>query len=1052
MQKSFADCSKCVLFDCQGKVCETNCTKDITKVKTLYLVDSIEWWDEIKEYAESKRQMYLITSPILCHPEEPLSEEGHDIVLNLCKLNANTIIQKTNPLTIVAIGIYSCHVKGKENTKIEVWEDMESFRSGTLENDSIADDLMNDLNVLSEEMPVNVKDISTIENWGSSAQPYMFRIPDKYYTDQYRLVDVQTISGQGRIIYIFRDKDNKKEYYEFPAKENDFYWYESPSNHNKIIEPLDRLELKIGNYKNRCITGKGYGGDVNLTALHSVDYFLQNKDDAQVLAKNSLHFDIEIYTFKDRIFPDPAASLYPINAISFRLYDESESHMYLLKLKGEIDPMIDEIIASKKYKNLTIFNDEYTLLSAFCARVKQYDPDFICGWNSNHFDFPYLVGRMKKLSVEMKELSPFGNVYADARGRVIITGYVPLDQLELYKNLTYINLPSYSLDNVAKKEKAGEKVKYEGNLMTLYNDNIDLFIQYSFQDTDLLCGIEKSTQHVSLQDELRRVTTNSQSNANSTLGQAEGLFLTSMKKKGLIARNSLHNAVKESLPGAYVFDARGGLYDGILCDFDFTSLYPSIINSWNIGPDTFVGVISEGDMFDLIYQRDKLKDKHINITLDPVHNQNETTISLSDLEGLISDNDAQLNIAGTIFKGRHKYESIFYTVISALFNGRKTYKKKMLEAKEAGNDLQENIFNGKQMAYKILANSLYGALANEHFRFYNNNLAKSITLTGQELLKYCAVHCDDYLVNRGNIPNFKMNIDFMDKVKSLTDVIYGDTDSIFCYLTNYLKDKKIEIKKSPEVQTEIDNIQNFVNDVALDPYLKLHNIPRADSIIFLKNEYLFSKYYTLNGKKHYASKVISQEGKDINFIDIKGLEMKRSEIPKRSQALLIEILDVILEDNIKKSDIKKRVDKITKDAKVEMMGLVEKRDNSVVRVVSYSKPLSQYKKQPQHIKAMLIWNCLMGEDFRYGSKGKLWNIKGIDLDKAPESVKSNYSTKFLNTFKTSDLDCICIPEDVEILPPWFIPDMKKIISYSCDDRVANLTEPLWKEAEQILLW
>jgi len=41
---------------------------------------------------------------------------------------------------------------------------------------------------------------------------------------------------------------------------------------------------------------------------------------------------------------------------------------------------------------------------------------------------------------------------------------------------------------------------------------------------------------------------------------------------------------------------------------------------------------------------------------------------------------------------------------------------------------------------------------------------------------------------------------------------------------------------------------------------------------------------------------------------------------------------------------------------------------------------------------------------------------------------------------------------VEILPPWFIPDMKKIISYSCDDRVANLTEPLWKEAEQILLW
>jgi len=693
------------------------------------------------------------------------------------------------------------------------------------------------------------------------------------------------------------------------------------------------------------------------------------------------------------------------------------------------------------------------MLVAFLSKMREYNPDFICGWNTNHFDIPYIVGRMKKLNIEMKALSPYGNVYADAKGKVIITGLISLDQLNLYKDLTYITLPSYSLNNVALKEEVGEKIGYTGNLNTLYNDNIDVFIQYSLNDTVLLKGIEDETQHISLQDELRRVTTNSHSCASSTLGQAEGLFTTSMKTKGLIARNSTHNAVKESLPGAYVFDARGGLYEGLLCDFDFTSLYPSIINSWNLGPDTFLLVLcDESDKFDLIYQRDKLKDKQIEIILDPIHNNNKTKVSLAELEKIIADNDAQINIAGTIFMGHHKHESIFYTVISALFNGRKTYKKKMLEAKEAGNSTLSNIFNGKQMAYKILANSLYGALGNEHFRFYNINLAKSITLTGQELLKYCAVHCNEFLEKRGEVGNFKINTNYPDKVKSLTDVLYGDTDSIFVYLTDYLKDKKIEIKKSPAVQLEIDKIQDYVNNVAIGSFLSIHNIAKEDSIIFLKNEYLFSKYYTLNGKKHYAAKVISQEGKDINFTEIKGLEMRRSEIPKRSQELLVEVLDIILTDGIPKNVIKERVDKVVSTTRDEMRDLVDSRDPSVVKVVSYSKPLAQYKALPQHIKAMLIWNCLMDEDFRYGSKGKLWPIKGIDLDKAPESVRVKFNDVFLKKFKHKDLDCICVPEDIDKLPMWFIPDMKRAIEYACDSRVNNLTEPLWKESEHLLLF
>ena len=79
-------------------------------------------------------------------------------------------------------------------------------------------------------------------------------------------------------------------------------------------------------------------------------------------------------------------------------------------------------------------------------------------------------------------------------------------------------------------------------------------------------------------------------------------------------------------------------------------------------------------------------------------------------------------------------------------------------------------------------------------------------------------------------------------------------------------------------------------------------------------------------------------------------------------------------------------------------------------------------------------------------------LTGIDLNKAPSMVKDNYHNKFLKKFNVKDLDCICLPEDVRSLPEWFIPDVKKIMSYACDERVNNLTEPLWKESEDILLF
>jgi len=1043
MKKSFANCTKCKLFESlRHEFFKTNSSENLLLLDAMYIAEFKDW-DIILDNLKDTNVKYFITSPILCDYSDCSNNLELESISEFCGLNIQKMIEKCNPKKIITIGELS-----KKYQKEDISEHYSNIQDLYPVENLVSFD--GDFDVIKNNPTENIQKEPDKETTLqiSNNNVYMFNIPEKYYTNEYRLIDVQHIVGDSRIIYIFRDKNNNKEIYDFPDKDNNFYWYESLNSDTRIIEPYNNLQLKIGNHRDRCLTQRGYGGDTNLTTLHSADYFLQNKEEAPIIKKNIFFFDIEVYTGKHRIFPNPTEAKFPINAISFDLYDDDIKQIYLLKIPGEIDNRIDEIIESRKYNNITLFTNETSLIRTFLATLTNISPDFIAGWNALGFDIPYVVNRMKKLGIELSALSPFNNVYSDGH-KTIISGYIPLDQLLLYKELTYINLPSYKLDAIAEKETGKKKVKYEGNLDTLYTTNIDTFIQYSLMDTELLKSIEQRTQHISLQDELRRITTTSQSGARSTLGQAEGLFLTSMKKKGLIARNTIKGVEKEILPGAYVFEARGGLYDGILCDFDFTSLYPSIINSWNIGPDTLIGKVSEEIIFDLIYNKESIKELTINI--DPIHNTSLTKMSIDQFNKWIQDNNATINIAGTIYKGHDKYPSIFRSVIEMLFDGRKIYKKKMFDAKQANNKNDEVAFNGKQMAYKILANSLYGALGNEHFKFYNLNLAKSITLAGQELLKYSTVHLDHFLVNRGNVKEFQMNKDFMNKVKSLTDVIYGDTDSAFCYLTDYLKDKKIEVKKSPEVLGEIQKIQDFVNDKVLNEFIKYHNIQKQYSMIFLKNEFLFSKYYTLNGKKHYAAKVISQEGRNVEDIEIKGLELKRSEIPKRSQKLLVDVLNIILSD-IPKDQIKDAVDRKVEEGRKDMISLIEKRSNDIVRSVSYSKPLKQYKVIPRHLKAMLIWNELVSEDFRYGSRGFLWNLTAIEINKAPEEIKKNFHNKFLKKFQLSDLDCICLPEDVSRLPDWCIPDMKKIIEYSCDDRVANLTEPLWKETDQLLLW
>jgi len=887
---------------------------------------------------------------------------------------------------------------------------------------------------------------------------YSFKIPEEYYSDNYRLVDIQYIASQSKLIYIFRDKDNKKCYFEFPAFEKDFYWYEA-INSNKIIEKIDNLRLVTGKYRDRDRTKKCYGADVDITTLHSVDYFLNNKKEAPITRQNVMFFDIETYQYcQENVFPNADRAEYPIVAISFRTERADDiTHVYLLNMPEHIDKTVKKHLESGKYPFITLFDDEKVMLRSFFARLKSDSVDFLAGWNVNGFDIPYIVNRMNRLGMKPNELSPFGICSADSRsGRNEIIGYVVMDQLKLFKELTYQVQPSYSLNAIAGFVLGKEKVQHVGkSIDDMYHSDIKLFMDYSQQDTQLIYEIDNEVKHIGLQDEIRRVATVSHKGANSTIGQAEGLYATELKKKGDISRNYTHDVMKEKFPGAYVYESPGGLFEGLLCDFDFTSLYPSIIRTFNVGNDSYIGKIDEDIARAYIFARKSLVNKKFDIILDPIHNTKKTKINLQVLESFLNKYQGQVSIVGTIFCGHEVHSSINCEMLAMLMNSRKAYKKKMLQAKEDGDNQMTIEYNAKQLAFKILANSLYGVLGNEHWRFYCPNLGKTITLTGQEMLKYSATRMYDYMTGKITDSNHPIDVGFEPKAVANEIVKYGDTDSVFVNLTDHLNKLGIPLGINDQVQKEISRIQGFINDVAIPQLLQQHHVNIKHSVMNLKNEFLFDKYYTLQGSKHYCSHVISQEGHPVNFIDVKGLEVKRSEIPPMSQKMLQSMIDTIMDPKNKKQDLKPLIDAIANQSHEEMKTALEEHRIGAARIVSFSKELEEYKegKIPQHVKGMLMWNALLGaEKFKMGSKGKLWNILGIDLEKAPKEIQDNYHNIFLKKFQSSDLKYICTPEDMEYLPDYYDIDTNKMLEYACKDRADALLQPLWVEDEADLLF
>jgi len=534
-------------------------------------------------------------------------------------------------------------------------------------------------------------------------------------------------------------------------------------------------------------------------------------------------FDIEVFA-EDGLFPNEKEAKYPISAMSFMvndtLYQIINCEIIDEKFidQSAINQHIQENgITFNNYKLIKV-KSEKDLLDVFAKLLRENQIDVLTAWNI-YFDINYIANRCKVIGYDTQQFSPVNKpMYPSGKlGYHFIPGIIVVDLLELYKSYEGRET-SYSLDHIAGKVLGVSKVKYSGTLVDLVKREPNKFIAYSIVDTYLIKKLEDKRGNLALHLMLKDLSWISFLNSFSTLSQIDGLMFQYASKENLLLRQRPRNAEKSNaFVGAFVREPRKGLIQWAI-DLDASSMYPSIMISLNISPETFIGFIEEalGDTYlmEKILLTNELDDKEVTLILDP-KNQNfidvrRVKIKVKDLKDHIYNSKLTIGFSGAIFSREKK--GFIVNILEDLIKRRKAFKKKALKLL-ASSDPEEKALGAKyniiQKALKVLANAIYGAMGNQAYRFFDTRISITITLTGQYEIKFVSGITENLIkalidgsISDVNQFDISLNREVVRQAEGEQYyVFYSDTDSSFIDIYELLADE------IPKVVREFEDLK-----------------------------------------------------------------------------------------------------------------------------------------------------------------------------------------------------------------------------------------------------
>lgn len=463
--------------------------------------------------------------------------------------------------------------------------------------------------------------------------------------------------------------------------------------------------------------------DVPETTRILVDMY--HNTDSMSSGHKILTFDIEVEMITGT--PDPQLGNNEITSIAFH---DSTTNEYTILILDKTNQ-----VKSEKKNDRTIIScqTEKILLLKFLDLLEEIQPTIMTGWNITNFDIPYLYNRIKGVLGKKTSLrlSPINHIfYSPYRNSYTFAGISILDYMTMYKKFSYKELPSYSLNYVCNFELNRGKIEYEGNLDDLMKNDINTFIEYNITDCELVLALDAKLQFIDLVRGICHVGHVPYEDYIYSSKYLEGALLTYLKRIDVVAPNKpadrrekmqeLQESGKDGFIGAYVKDPVPGRYEWIY-DLDLTSLYPSIIMTLNISPETKVAKILNWDAEAFIRGDDK------------TYIVDGDTVNAETLHKFLDKYKYTVASNGVMY--RTDIVGLIPAILNDWFDRRVEYKDEMKKYGKLGNTEMYEFYTKRQLVQKILLNSLYGVLGLPAWRWYDVENAEAVTLTGQTVIK-----------------------------------------------------------------------------------------------------------------------------------------------------------------------------------------------------------------------------------------------------------------------------------------------------------------------------
>ncbi|KAF2871921.1 DNA polymerase alpha catalytic subunit A [Massariosphaeria phaeospora] len=508
----------------------------------------------------------------------------------------------------------------------------------------------------------------------------------------------------------------------------------------------------------------------------------------------------------------------------------------VMRPNGDAWPTGFKMDVDKLKGSITLMKTEQELLSLFMAMFQRHDPDVLVGHRLDDVDYSVLLNRMREKRTPgwhrigrlrrkdwPKNMGKGGGSFMAERQ--LAAGRLLCDLANDLGKSLMTKCQSWSLEEMCQLvlNKRREELDNEAALKTWAKtkDGLMNYVKHCQADAYFIAAISIKVQMLPLTKVLTNLAGNSWARtlSGTRAERNEYILLHEFYKNKYICPDKVWGKgkpkveedvaegeegvdakKKDKFKGGLVFEPEKGLYDKFILVMDFNSLYPSIIQEFNICFTT----VERADI-------------------------SETDENVPEVPSAKED------------------QGILPRLIATLVNRRREVKKLMKSPSATPDELAT--WEIKQLALKLTANSMYGCLGYTKSRFYARPLAMLTTYKGREILRRTKDMAEEKMLR----------------------VIYGDTDSVM-------------------INTNVDNIQDAIK---LGNEFK-REVNDSYKLLEIDIDNIFRRILLHAKKKYAAINMVSIDGKYVEKLEVKGLDMRRREYCALSKETSTELLNFLL--------------------------------------------------------------------------------------------------------------------------------------------------------------